>query len=668
MEVGSWGVVGWGVEGGGGVGGLGCGRWGGGGVLGGCGGGLIGGEKEVFGVVEERVYGIKWEGEGRFGSLREYYVRVLMKKCFGELDRGGFVGGLRGWLWGSIGGDNEVGWCGKGFEGGLMGVWRVVKGCVGELRIGVKGFGVEMGLIVGGRELWWGRHKDLQRSCTSRKSVAPARNRILVYPDSDEEDEEYSSLPPLLLCFQTPQPCAIIKSVHHNSHNEVDIDNMTLEEYTRHELAMSRAKNLRKMEHEIPNRCDDITDYVDYDQEDGELHDLPTFSTTNEFASVCEQEALQWSLAKDPFLVCMELNDQANFMQRITLLSISNKWLLEYIKLQRNLELLGAKGRSVWSLKFFSRTAWSWRSIMKLRDKIKDFIGYKIGNGKSCFIWFDKWHSNGPLCKLIIHSLLNYYGLDAKDKIIDWIENGEWSWPNDWIGRFKDVLDVPVPVLNELEDKVVWYNKKNKVVNFSVKEACIAFRVDMPDVLYLIWDSIKVMAKLDSLSNIWAEVVSGEKNIRIFDNNYRTVDAVLNLIINTVRLKLNLWYGSNGDSTAYGQVVYGTYGVVKGPIAIVHLFNFSLVFNLHWSLVLDIRICSLCSLFLDDSSSCGWYRKGMELEVKSWSKYLIFEELDVRKFFASFGGLKNIKRISYLKSWLATLFVLSGIRILRRSS
>ncbi|GKD32051.1 hypothetical protein Tco_1242829, partial [Tanacetum coccineum] len=191
-------------------------------------------------------------------------------------------------------------------------------------------------------------------SCTFRKSVAPARNRILVYPNSNDKDGEYCSLPPLLPCFQTPQPYAIINSVHHNYHNEVDIDNMTIEEYARYKLTMSTMKNkedssfdeilddlfkirvkyLRKIEHEIPNRCDDITDYVDSDQEDGELPDLPTFPATNEFASDSEQveeniditkekeevhmkdvemdenhdiyhsgneEALQWSLAKDPF-------------------------------------------------------------------------------------------------------------------------------------------------------------------------------------------------------------------------------------------------------------------------------------------------------------------------------------------------------------------------------
>ncbi|GJS56251.1 hypothetical protein Tco_0629613 [Tanacetum coccineum] len=128
----------------------------------------------------------------------------------------------------------------------------------------------------------WEMHRDSVRNYTPRKSVAPMRNRILVYPDSDEEDED---------------------------HSEVDIDNMTLEEYTRYELAMSKdsldeilddlfkiwAENIRKMEHEVLNRCDDITDYEDSDQEDGELPNLPTFCATNEFACVCEQDGLPFS-------------------------------------------------------------------------------------------------------------------------------------------------------------------------------------------------------------------------------------------------------------------------------------------------------------------------------------------------------------------------------------
>ncbi|GJV61916.1 RNA-directed DNA polymerase, eukaryota, reverse transcriptase zinc-binding domain protein [Tanacetum coccineum] len=163
------------------------------------------------------------------------------------------------------------------------------------------------------------------------------------------------------------------------------------------------------------------------------------------------------------------------------------------------------KGKCIWSLSMSDNAAWCWRNILKLRDKIRDFVGSKIGNGKSYFIWFDKWHSNGPLCKLITHSLLLSKGFKVNDKIVDRIRNNKWTWLNDWSRNFKDVLDVLVPVLNDLEDKTIWFNKFEEV-DFSMKEVCSVLRVDMPSVLW--------------------------------HNKSRTVDVVLNLIINTVRLKL----------------------------------------------------------------------------------------------------------------------------------
>ncbi|GKC90281.1 hypothetical protein Tco_1150930, partial [Tanacetum coccineum] len=64
-------------------------------------------------------------------------------------------------------------------------------------------------------------------------------------------------------------------------------------------------KNIRNIEHEVPNKCDDetvdITDYEDSDQEDGELPDLPTFSAANVFASIYEQvkEDIDTSIMKE---------------------------------------------------------------------------------------------------------------------------------------------------------------------------------------------------------------------------------------------------------------------------------------------------------------------------------------------------------------------------------
>ncbi|GJR52913.1 hypothetical protein Tco_1403434 [Tanacetum coccineum] len=42
------------------------------------------------------------------------------------------------------------------------------------------------------------------------------------------------------------------------------------------------------MKHEVPNRRDDVNDFENYDQEDGELSNLPSFSATDEFASNSE--------------------------------------------------------------------------------------------------------------------------------------------------------------------------------------------------------------------------------------------------------------------------------------------------------------------------------------------------------------------------------------------
>ncbi|GJX34311.1 hypothetical protein Tco_0245868 [Tanacetum coccineum] len=209
---------------------------------------------------------------------------------------------------------------------------------------------------------------DWHRSYTSRKSVAPVRNRILVYPDSDEEDEDYCSLPPLLSCFQTPQPCVPTQgftSQFFNQSPNPPLDKKDSLDEILDDLFKIGTENIRKMELEVTNRCDDITDYEDSDQEDGELLDFPTFPATNEFASVCEQgednidfntaqeleevqvedvemdedydidhsntkEAIQWSPAQDPFLVVLELDVQSSFLLHTIPSSISNEVKREF--------------------------------------------------------------------------------------------------------------------------------------------------------------------------------------------------------------------------------------------------------------------------------------------------------------------------------------------------
>nr|GFA07421.1 hypothetical protein [Tanacetum cinerariifolium] len=85
-----------------------------------------------------------------------------------------------------------------------------------------------------------------------------------------------------------------------------------------------------------------------------------------------------------------------------------------------------------------------------------------------------------------------------KDKLVDCVDNGRWSSPNYIVGRFREILDVPVYVLTKLVNKILWYNKKYEVVNFSVKEACSDLRVDIPDVLWMF--GYKLCTSVESLN------------------------------------------------------------------------------------------------------------------------------------------------------------------------
>ena len=46
------------------------------------------------------------------------------------------------------------------------------------------------------------------------------------------------------------------------------------------------------------------------------------------------------------------------------------------------------------------------------------------------------------------------------DKVVDWLDQDGWKWPNEWNDWFSDVVNVHVPYLSDdCDDKVFWFNK-----------------------------------------------------------------------------------------------------------------------------------------------------------------------------------------------------------------
>ena len=168
------------------------------------------------------------------------------------------------------------------------------------------------------------------------------------------------------------------------------------------------------------------------------------------------------------------------------------------------------------------------------------------------------------------------------------------------------MTNLPVPnLINDCEDRVLWLNKKNKEVKFSVKEAWKALRIDSPRVIWYkhvwysqciprhafilwmairgrlknqdkisrwyhndnmlcpfcksckdshshlffscefskkVWDKLKVMCRLDDLSCIWAEVVSGI-SIRTANNTLWSIIQRLDLVLLCITFGKNVMEG-----------------------------------------------------------------------------------------------------------------------------
>lgn len=75
--------------------------------------------------------------------------------------------------------------------------------------------------------------------------------------------------------------------------------------------------------------------------------------------------------------------------------------------------------------------------------------------------------------------------LDRKNKVAYLISNDCWNWPWNWNDRFSEVMDIHVPKLMEdIEDKTVWVNKKGREKNFCFNEVWKGIKSSYPKVIW----------------------------------------------------------------------------------------------------------------------------------------------------------------------------------------
>ncbi|GKE31842.1 hypothetical protein Tco_1451164 [Tanacetum coccineum] len=104
-----------------------------------------------------------------------------------------------------------------------------------------------------------------------------------------------------------------------------------------------------------------------------------------------------------------------------------------------------------------------WKNLMNIRDSVKDKMIQVWGNGKGTSMWYDKWHSQGPLCEVISKRARYEAGILENFNVSDMIEDENYKWPINWNKKFPSISNMHVPILQDnVHDKIVWINKNRQ--------------------------------------------------------------------------------------------------------------------------------------------------------------------------------------------------------------
>ncbi|GJU62334.1 hypothetical protein Tco_1244169 [Tanacetum coccineum] len=167
------------------------------------------------------------------------------------------------------------------------------------------------------------------------------------------------------------------------------------------------------------------------------------------------------------------------------------KWIHEY-KL---------RGRHFFDIPYRGCMTWGWRKLLQLRPLIRDYIRYRIGDGATCSLWFDRWSSTQPLADIVSNRDIHSAGFTLSSKVKDAVSNGEWSWPVEWFSKYPILHSAAVPTLFDMEDRLEWHNRLGLVKPFFVNEVwnCIRPRSEVVDWYNVVWAAMKDLAGLPNV-------------------------------------------------------------------------------------------------------------------------------------------------------------------------
>ncbi|KAI3827752.1 hypothetical protein L1987_01835 [Smallanthus sonchifolius] len=149
------------------------------------------------------------------------------------------------------------------------------------------------------------------------------------------------------------------------------------------------------------------------------------------------------------------------------------------------------KGKNFWDIPYRGSLSWGWRKLLSIRETIRPFIWYAIGDGCHTNAWMDNWCACSPLREFITPRRIHNAGFSMQSTVSDIVDDlGSWKWPTAWNDLF--------PILNNLDppnfdhnvgDKLFWKDNQGNQRHFSSGEVWNNIRLRGEEVSWedLVW-------------------------------------------------------------------------------------------------------------------------------------------------------------------------------------
>nr|GEW35333.1 RNA-directed DNA polymerase, eukaryota, reverse transcriptase zinc-binding domain protein [Tanacetum cinerariifolium] len=182
-------------------------------------------------------------------------------------------------------------------------------------------------------------------------------------------------------------------------------------------------------------------------------------------------------------------------------------------------------------------------------------------DGATASVWFDKWSEGDPLANTVSSRDIFRAGLDFSTKVRDVILHGAWNWPFYLCAKYPNLSMLAVPnIMENTPDRLVWQNVQGIDKPFSVTQysyciprhaltlwLIVKQRLKTQDRIYS-WEASSYLSSLcplcglqpDSHDHLFFECPFSqqERNNRLFMNNKRTIQQLIECIKSSIRLKL----------------------------------------------------------------------------------------------------------------------------------